>query len=306
MSHGASNREYARTLGRRAAIVASAVGIFGFFAWIVGPGLVREWNQPATSAGPADTTLPSSGWLDPTEAPARKGRILPPLDPAQVMTPRPELVARGRKLFQDDCVSCHGDDGRGNGPAATGLVPAPRNFTSPNGWTNGYRIADIYRTVTSGVKGTGMAAFDYLPPADRMALIHFVRSLGKFDHGPEDQHALDQLASEFRSSGGRIPNRIPVSRAIAKLVAEAPPSAALVVPRDPAMAELVRRVVSDPERAMRTLTQLRGKSRAELGASLAAGAPANGFRAEVAALSLTDWQLLGSALENPAAIHPEG
>jgi mono/diheme cytochrome c family protein len=299
--------EYARMVGRRTAVAASAVGIFVFFAWIVGPGLVQEHNQPATSAALFDTTAQgSSGWLDPAEAPARKGRILPPLDPAKIMQPNPELLARGRKLFQENCASCHGDDGRGNGPAAAGLRPAPRNFTSSSGWTKGYRLTDMYRTISSGVKDTSMAAFDYFPPADRMALVHFERSLGKFDHGPEDQQAFDQLASEFKSSGGRIPNHIPVSWAITKLVAEAPPAPPLVTPRDPRATELLHRVVLDPERAMRTFAQLRGKSPAELGVALAAGAPANGFRPEVAALGPADWQLLGSALENPAAIRSEG
>jgi mono/diheme cytochrome c family protein len=294
-------------VGRRTAVVASAVGVFVFFAWIVGPGLVEEHNQPATSAALFDITAQgSSGWLDPAEAPARKGRVLPPLDPAKIMRPSPELIARGGKLFQANCASCHGEAGHGDGPAAAGLRPPPRNFTSPGAWTNGYRITDMYRTLSAGVKGTGMAAFEYLPPAERMALIHFVRSRGKFDHGTEDRQAFDKLANEFRNSGGRIPNHIPVSWAIAKLVAEAPPTSPLVTPRDPRAAELVHRVVADPERAMRTLAQLRDKSPTELGAALAAGAPANGFRPEVAALGLSDWQLLGSALENPAAIHPEG
>ncbi len=307
MSLAPSDREYARRLGRRVALVASAAGIFSLFAWIVGPGLVRESNRAATSAVLADYTAPGSpGWLDPAEAPARKGRVLPPLDPAKIMTPSPELIARGKRLFHENCASCHGEDGRGDGPAATGLMPKPRNFTSPSGWTNGYKMTDMYRTLSAGVKGTGMAAFDYFTPADRMALVHYERSLGKFAHGPEDQQASERLAAEFRSSGGRIPNHIPVSSAIAKLVAEAPVTPKLVQPEDPALAGLVRRVVADPERASRTLRQLSGKSPSELAAALAAGAPANGFRPEVAALNLTDWQLLGSALENPTAIHPEG
>jgi mono/diheme cytochrome c family protein len=288
-------------------IAASALAVFVLFAWIVGPGLAREWNQPASVPAPAGVNQGTPGWLDPAEAPARRGRVLPPLDPAQVMTARPELLDRGHERFRQDCVSCHGEQGRGDGPAAATLTPKPRNFTSPSGWTNGYRTTDIYRTITSGVKGTGMAAFDYLTPADRMALVHYVRSLGKFDHGAEDKLALDQLSAQFKSSGGRIPNRIPVSQAMVKLAEEAPPLATLRAPADPTTAALLRRFVSDPERAARTVAGLGTEpGLAELGRALAVGAPGNGFRPEVATLSLDDWQLLRVALGYEDATRPEG
>lgn len=37
-------------------------------------------------------------------------------------------LARGRALFQTHCVSCHGEHGEGDGPAATGMTPAPANL----------------------------------------------------------------------------------------------------------------------------------------------------------------------------------
>jgi mono/diheme cytochrome c family protein len=307
MSDGQPGWQVASVLGGRIAMAASALTVFGFFAWIVMPGLVEAWNQPASVSAAAGSTPGTPGWLDLAEAPARKGRALPPLDPAEVMTPRPQLVARGRDLFRKDCVSCHGEEGRGDGPAAMTLTPRPRNLTSQAGWTKGYRITDLYRTITGGVQGTGMAAFDYLTPPDRMALVHYVRSLGKFDHGGEDRAALDQLSAQFRSSGGRVPNRIPVSRAMAKLAAEAPPAASLRSPTDPISAALLRRFVADPDRAARTMAGLgRQLGLAELAQALALGAPANGFRPEVALLSLGDWQLLGAALGNQDAARPEG
>ncbi len=81
-------------------------------------------------------------------------------------------------------------------------------------------MTDIFTTVTTGIKGTGMAAFDFITPADRMALVHYVRSLGGFDHGAEDPKALEALANQFRSKGFHIPNRIPVSLAIKIMVKE--------------------------------------------------------------------------------------
>jgi mono/diheme cytochrome c family protein len=302
-----SEAERSREFVGRVAIVACALGAFGYFAWIVGPGLLRESGRAPSAPAASDVPPAAPAWLDPAEAPARKGRVLPPVDPAEVMTPRPALLARGRELLRRECVSCHGEEGRGDGLAAATLTPRPRNFTSPGGWTNGYRMTDVFRTITSGVKGTGMAGFEYLPPADRMALVHFVRSLGKFDHGGEDKLALEQLAALFKQSGGRVPNRIPVSRAMAMLAAETAPLRSLRAPTDPAGKALLERLIADPERAASTVAGLgRRASVSELGRALALGAPANGFRPEVATLSLADWQLLRAALGTEDTAPPEG
>ncbi|HEX4950388.1 MAG TPA: cytochrome c [Blastocatellia bacterium] len=36
---------------------------------------------------------------------------------------------QGRQLFMTYCASCHGEDAKGNGPAATALKKAPANLT---------------------------------------------------------------------------------------------------------------------------------------------------------------------------------
>lgn len=89
---------------------------------------------------------------------------------------RPEIVAHGKTLFQAQCVSCHGDQGLGNGPAAAGLNPKPRNFTQDAGWKNGRKPSLVYKTLTKGLNA--MPAFTSLPGEDRWALAHYVNSLG--------------------------------------------------------------------------------------------------------------------------------
>jgi len=121
------------------------------------------------------------------------------------MTANPKLLTRGEALFKQNCTSCHGEAGHGDGPAAASLNPRPRDFSQAGNWKRGYRIPDIFTTITTGLKGTGMAPFDFIHPADRMALVHYVRSLGSFDHGPEDAKASEELAkSGKRVSGKRI------------------------------------------------------------------------------------------------------
>lgn len=105
----------------------------------------------------------------------------------------PELVARGKALFvENQCATCHGPEGLGNGPAASGYNPHPRNFHSNEGWTNGRKAAMVFKTLKNGVPGTGMASYGTLPPDDRWALAAFVLSLGP---QPVPASSEDELAS---------------------------------------------------------------------------------------------------------------
>ena len=38
-------------------------------------------------------------------------------------------IAKGKETFKANCVTCHGDGGKGDGPAGQGLQPSPRDFT---------------------------------------------------------------------------------------------------------------------------------------------------------------------------------
>ena len=127
--------------------------------------------------------------------------MIPPVDPKTVLTPTPELLARGKTLYSQTCSSCHGPEGRGDGPAGADLTPKPRNFTAKDGWKNGTRIEDIFRTLDAGIKGSAMVSYDYLSKKDRMALVHVVQSLGAFDHGPSDPKARAALEERLRVGG---------------------------------------------------------------------------------------------------------
>ena len=291
--------EEAKGLANRYAVATGVVTTFVLFGLIVIPSLVRERRPP--KAPPSDQPAAASvGWLDQAEAPPSKGRDLPPVDPATVMTPNPKLLARGETLFKQNCTSCHGETGHGDGPAAGTLNPKPRNFTQPEKWTRGYRITDIFTTITKGVKGTGMAPFDFIVPADRMALVHYVRSLGSFDHGPEDPKATEELAQSFRSKGVHIPNHIPVSMAIKKMVAEQPPAPTLDLPapddKSPT-ATLLRAMIANPARVARTVAATTNRTdRLAVARAWVAGAPDNGFAPALAGMSMEEWQEILRAL----------
>jgi mono/diheme cytochrome c family protein len=291
--------EEAQGLASRYAIASGVAVTFVLFGLIVIPSLLRERRPPATP--PSDQPAAASvGWLDQAEVPASKGKDLPPIDPATVMTANPKLLARGEALFKQNCTSCHGDAGHGDGPASASLNPKPRDFTQAGNWKRGYRVPDIFTTITTGLKGTGMAPFDFIHPADRMALVHYVRSLGSFDHGPEDAKATENLAQQFRSKGVHIPNRIPVTMAIKKMVQEQTQAPALKLPaaddRSPA-AELLRAVIADPARVAHTVAATTERSdRLVVARAWVAGAPGNGFAPALAGMSMAEWQEISQAL----------
>src|SRR5881396_3222594 len=79
-----------------------------------------------------------------------------------LVKPTPELLAKGKTVFQINCASCHGSTGHGDGPASVALNPKPRNFTEGY-WKYGGGLARVVRTISEGSPGTAMASFTTLP-----------------------------------------------------------------------------------------------------------------------------------------------
>ena len=209
--------EELKRLGSALLLVLGFIAIAAFFGFTVVPGLRYQAHTTDTSVQPVQG---ETGWLDPTEYPAMPRQVIPPIDPATVMTPNPALLARGKALYAQTCATCHGPEGHGDGAAGKGLNPRPRNFTEKAGWKNGTRVEDIYKTLEEGIKGSSMVSYNYLTKKDRMALVHTVQAMGAFDHGPNDPKAMAALEKLFASAGEVIPNRIPVSRAVTLMCRE--------------------------------------------------------------------------------------
>jgi len=97
---------------------------------------------------------------------------------APAVTVDPEL-ARGEEIFLQNCASCHGEKGGGDGAAAAALNPKPRNFKAPSSeWKNGNTIAGITKTLNEGIKGSPMVAYKHLGN-DIPVLAKYVEHLGK-------------------------------------------------------------------------------------------------------------------------------
>src|SRR5262249_60669278 len=65
-------------------------------------------------------------------------------------------AGKGKATYELRCAPCHGAEGRGDGPVASGLSPPPRNFHDAEFWKA--RTPETLRTVVKqGRPGTLMA-----------------------------------------------------------------------------------------------------------------------------------------------------
>jgi mono/diheme cytochrome c family protein len=89
----------------------------------------------------------------------------------------PNSIAAGAELYRAQCISCHGVNGRGDGPVALTLNPRPADLsvhTVPGVHTD----AQLYDWITHGFPGSAMPAFgQILGDTERWHLVNYIRTL---------------------------------------------------------------------------------------------------------------------------------
>ncbi|MCI0597139.1 MAG: cytochrome c, partial [candidate division Zixibacteria bacterium] len=99
-----------------------------------------------------------------------------------------------------NCASCHGAAGKGDGDRAPELNPRPRNFAAEK-FKFGNAPSQLWNTLRVGSPGTAMASFELLPATDRIAIIHFVRTL--IPNPAEDtKEVMAQMTGGGAAAGG--------------------------------------------------------------------------------------------------------
>ncbi|MGQ9819865.1 MAG: c-type cytochrome [Candidatus Kapaibacteriales bacterium] len=128
------------------------------------------------------------------------------------------IISRGEELYKSTCASCHGNEGKGDGLASTGLNPKPRNFTSPEGWKNGRSLLQIYKTLQEGIAGSSMVAYDFLSPKDKISLFYYISSKFFVDTKLPTLQDFAELDSAFKVSEPQvIPTQIPTTLAMQRI-----------------------------------------------------------------------------------------
>ena len=137
--------------------------------------------------------------------------------PIAIAPETPPDAARGSALYRENCASCHGLEGRGDGPAGAGLVPPPVDFTD---WTRARErsLYALYSVIGQGLDGTAMPAFSQLPPADRWALAFTV---GRFAVSSGDTRRGEELWRSRPELRRRIPDLEALVRTVPAALADA-------------------------------------------------------------------------------------
>jgi len=93
----------------------------------------------------------------------------------------------GATIFKTNCVTCHGETGKGDGPVGAALNPPPRDFSvgefkfDANGDGTPGEDADLILVIQNGAGNYGgsplMAPWGHLPESDVVDLVAFIRTL---------------------------------------------------------------------------------------------------------------------------------
>jgi len=91
-----------------------------------------------------------------------------------------DATAKGKAVYSGNCASCHGDSGKGDGPAGAALDPKPRDQTNKAEYKYGTGDLAIFRTAKYGIPDTGMAPLSpKLKDEEIWQAVNYVKTLQK-------------------------------------------------------------------------------------------------------------------------------
>lgn len=101
------------------------------------------------------------------------------------------MLERGEHIYKANCIACHGEKGKGDGPAAGVLKPPPRDHTD-RAYMDTLSDDEIKKVIVMGgaIKGRPlMPSHPALRGSDLDALVAHVRSLSRGKrHDDDDDH----------------------------------------------------------------------------------------------------------------------
>lgn len=109
-------------------------------------------------------------------------------DPLQFKTD----ANRGQKIFAQNCATCHGATGGGDGVAAATLLPRPADLTASK-----ISVAGLSSIIMNGLPGTSMPAWRDMPQRDVVGLVAYLTTLPKSE-------ASVSVSAEDIDSGKRL------------------------------------------------------------------------------------------------------
>ena len=104
-----------------------------------------------------------------------------PAAAAVAVRPTPAMLEHGQKIYKTTCAPCHGESGKGDGPAAVAYDPKPRDHTNRD-YMSKLTDEDIKKVVQFGGAIKNMPLMPSSPQIkgdDLRDLVIYVRSLSE-------------------------------------------------------------------------------------------------------------------------------
>jgi cytochrome c oxidase cbb3-type subunit 3 len=98
-----------------------------------------------------------------------------PVPPAPAEVANDSLLLEGRTIYLVRCATCHGQEGRGDGPLSSYLLGPPVGNLSDGKWKHGEKPQEVMAVISKGVEGTRMAAWgSVLEPSGLRAVVAYL------------------------------------------------------------------------------------------------------------------------------------
>jgi mono/diheme cytochrome c family protein len=137
------------------------------------------------AAAVAGTSCLAAACSAPT--PASSSAAGPAAHPAAPAPVTPAVLEHGKGIYKANCAACHGEGGKGDGPAAGVMKPPPRDHTD-RAYMSTLSDDDLKKVIQMGgaLKGKPlMPSNPQIRGADLEALVAYTRSLSAGSSGPD-------------------------------------------------------------------------------------------------------------------------
>ena len=156
-------------------LAAVALLLFGFVLLFSYDLIKINWNsfmkiQPAFQ--PMYNPLPVPADSIPIDGPAY---IIAEGAPANPVPVDQASIARGSELFHVICITCHGQQGKGDGPIASYFQYKPADLTGLA--VRSLSDGGIFMVITNGVEGKMPSLNENLTVRERWDVVNYVRTL---------------------------------------------------------------------------------------------------------------------------------
>ena len=160
--------------GGMVTFLASMAASLGILVYVIVFGVIdlKEVKVVAPGSGPTQTQAAAGA-----DAPIDVSGVSDPWMSSE------KMVGKGKQLYKQQCAMCHGEAGKGDGPAGAALNPKPRNFQDV-AYMSKRTDDQLRKVIQEGGAANGMSA---LMPSWKAALneqditnvIGYIRQLGK-------------------------------------------------------------------------------------------------------------------------------